>query len=119
MCAPIVRTIAVEAGAAASDGITLELNLPDDLPCFQGHFPGFPVLAGVIQLDWVMRLGAAHLGCGQISATDFRIKFMRVIVPGNPLTLTLDFDEARHRLDFVYRVGGVIASRGRVTLAKA
>jgi 3-hydroxymyristoyl/3-hydroxydecanoyl-(acyl carrier protein) dehydratase len=111
MCAPIVRGIVPETGR-----VTLELNLPDDLPCFQGHFPGFPVLAGVIQLDWAMRLGSEHLRCGQTTATDFRIKFMRVIVPGNPLTLTLDHDEARHRLDFVYRVGGVIASRGRIAL---
>jgi 3-hydroxymyristoyl/3-hydroxydecanoyl-(acyl carrier protein) dehydratase len=112
MCAPIVREIAAEDAR-----VTLELNLPDDLPCFRGHFPGFPVLAGVIQLDWVMQLGAAHLRCGQKSATDFRIKFMRVIVPGNPLTLTLDHDEVRHRLDFIYRIDGIIASRGRVMLA--
>jgi 3-hydroxymyristoyl/3-hydroxydecanoyl-(acyl carrier protein) dehydratase len=142
MCEPILRTITTgsgtndpgandpgandsgatdsgtnDSGTAQTRRVTLELDLPDGLPCFRGHFPGFPVLAGVIQLDWVMRLGAAHLACGQQSATDFRIKFIRVIVPGNPLTLTLDHDHARHRLDFVYRVDGLVASRGRITLA--
>ena len=114
MCAPVVRTVAPEGGR-----VTLELSVPDDLPCFAGHFPGFPVLAGVIQLDWVMQLAAAHLRCGQKSAADFRIKFMRVIVPGGPLTLTLNHDEARHRLDFVYRTGDAVASSGRITLASS
>jgi 3-hydroxymyristoyl/3-hydroxydecanoyl-(acyl carrier protein) dehydratase len=112
MCDPIARTVAADAGQ-----ITLELDLPADLPCFQGHFPGFPILAGVVQLDWVMRLSAAYLRCGERSATDYRVKFTRLIVPGSPLTLTLDHDEVRHRLDFVYRTGGLVASRGRVTLA--
>jgi len=122
MCAPIVRTM-----AAAPGHVTLDLDLPADLPCFRGHFPGFPVLAGVIQLDWVMQLGTAYLQCGQKSATDFRIKFLRLIVPDTPLRLTLDHDAARHRLDFVYSTGDRstgdrstgdrVASRGRVTLA--
>lgn len=112
MCAPIVRAVAAENGQ-----VTLALDLPADLPCFRGHFPGFPVLAGVVQLDWAMRLGVAHLACGQPSATDFRVKFKRVIVPGDPLTLVLQHDAGRGRLDFVYRIGDFVASQGRVMLA--
>jgi 3-hydroxymyristoyl/3-hydroxydecanoyl-(acyl carrier protein) dehydratase len=111
MCAPIVLAVAVQDGQ-----VTLDLDLPADLPCFFGHFPNFPVLAGVVQLDWAMRLGAAHLACGEPSATDFRVKFKRVIVPGNPLTLALRHDAARGRLDFVYRTGDFVVSEGRVML---
>jgi 3-hydroxymyristoyl/3-hydroxydecanoyl-(acyl carrier protein) dehydratase len=111
MCAPIVRSVAAEAGQ-----VVLHLDLPADLACFQGHFPGFPVLAGVVQLDWVMQLGAVHLSCGNPSATDFRIKFKRVITPGSPLTLTLCHDVAGRRLDFVYRSGAKVASQGRILL---
>jgi 3-hydroxyacyl-[acyl-carrier-protein] dehydratase len=112
MCMPIVRVIAAEAGH-----VTFDLDLPTDLPCFRGHFPGFSVLAGVVQIDWVMQLGVAHLRCDQPSATDFRIKFKRVIMPGNPLTLTLGLDAGRRRLDFVYRTDLRVASQGHVTLA--
>jgi len=112
MCAPVVREVVTE-----NQRITLHLDLPAGLPCFQGHFPDFPVLAGVVQLDWVMRLGAVHLRCCEPSATDFRIKFKRVIAPGSVLSLTLRHDTVRHRLDFVYRTGDFVASEGQVTLA--
>jgi 3-hydroxymyristoyl/3-hydroxydecanoyl-(acyl carrier protein) dehydratase len=110
-CTPIVKAIAREAGQ-----VSLQLDLPADLPCFQGHFPGFPVLPGVIQLDWVMRLAVEHLRCGQLSATDFRIKFRQVVGPGSPLTLTLTHDAPRQRLDFTYHIGDLVASQGRVML---
>jgi len=32
--------------------VRLELAVAPDLPCFEGHFPGVPVLPGVVQLDW-------------------------------------------------------------------
>jgi 3-hydroxymyristoyl/3-hydroxydecanoyl-(acyl carrier protein) dehydratase len=110
-CAPIVVGIVTETGK-----ISVRLHLPSDLPCFQGHFPGFPILAGVIQLDWVMRLAAAHFRCGHPSATDFRIKFRRMITPASPLMLTLSHDAIRRRLDFVYHTGDLVASLGRVML---
>jgi 3-hydroxymyristoyl/3-hydroxydecanoyl-(acyl carrier protein) dehydratase len=112
MCAPLVRTVTAEPGR-----VTLQLDLPADLPCFEGHYPGFPILAGVVQIDWVMQLAVQHLHCGQPSASDFRIKFKRVIAPGMPLVLTLQHDIVRHRLEFVYRSGQHIASEGRVMLS--
>jgi 3-hydroxymyristoyl/3-hydroxydecanoyl-(acyl carrier protein) dehydratase len=113
-CAPIVRAVAAEAGC-----VTLQLDVPADLACFRGHYPGFPVLPGVVQIDWVMQLAVAHLRCGQPSATDFRIKFKRVIAPGSRVTLMLCHDECRRRLAFVYRTGELIASEGRVVLSAA
>jgi 3-hydroxymyristoyl/3-hydroxydecanoyl-(acyl carrier protein) dehydratase len=112
MCAPIVHKVTEAEGQ-----VTLQLGLPEDLPGFLGHYPGFPILPGVVQIDWVMRLAAAHLGCGQRSATDFRIKFKQVISPCSHLTLTLRHDAARGRLEFVYRCGSGIASQGQVTLS--
>ena len=34
-----------------------ELSVPDDLVFLEGHFDGFPVVPGVVQLGWVMRRG--------------------------------------------------------------
>jgi len=111
MCAPIVRAVAAEAAR-----ITLDLDLPPELPCFHGHFPGFPILPGVVQIDWVMQLGVAHRLCARASATDCRIKFKRVVTPGCPLSVTLSRDAVRRRLDFVYRIGDLVASQGHVML---
>jgi 3-hydroxymyristoyl/3-hydroxydecanoyl-(acyl carrier protein) dehydratase len=111
-CAPIVLSI-----TTTDQEVALQLGLPEELPGFQGHYPGFPILPGVVQIDWVMQLAAAHLRCGQASATDFRIKFKHVITPGSALSLTLRHDPAHGRLAFVYRCGELVASQGQVTLA--
>jgi 3-hydroxymyristoyl/3-hydroxydecanoyl-(acyl carrier protein) dehydratase len=110
MCAPIVRAAVADAPLQ----VTVELDIPATLPCFDGHFPGFAVLAGVVQLDWVMQIGAAYLLCAQRAATDFRVKFKRVITPGSPLVLTVRHDTARRRLDFTYRTGGTAASQDTI-----
>lgn len=115
MCAPIV----LAARSDVAGQVMLQLDVPPTLPCFVGHFPGFPVVPGVVQLDWAMQLGITHLRCGQPSATDFRVKFKRIIRPGAAVTLTLRHDAARRRLDFAYRVGEDIASQGRVALASS
>ena len=110
MCAPVVHSIASQT----PDQITLTLNLPPALPCFAGHFPGFPVLPGVVQLDWVMQIARSFLACPPASGTDLRIKFKRPIAPGAALVLTVRHDAARHRLDFTYRSADTIASQGQV-----
>ncbi len=112
MCPPIVRAVLAEPGQ-----LVLLLDVPADLPCFLGHYPDLPILPGVVQIDWVMQLAVRHLQCGQPSATDFRIKFKRLIAPCAPLALTLRHDKVRHRLEFVYRLGDLVASEGRVTLS--
>jgi acyl-CoA synthetase (AMP-forming)/AMP-acid ligase II/3-hydroxymyristoyl/3-hydroxydecanoyl-(acyl carrier protein) dehydratase len=35
---------------------------PSDLSCFPGHFPGFSLVPGVLQLDWAMDIAADLLG---------------------------------------------------------
>lgn len=112
MCAPIVHAVLRQA----PDLIALELELPATLSCFAGHFPGFSVLPGVVQVDWVMQLGAAHFPGVPRAAADLRVKFKRVITPGMPLTLTLRHDAARGRLDFTYALGAAIASQGQIAL---
>lgn len=98
---------------------TVRLHVPGDTGIFDGHFPSMPVLPGVLQIDWVMRLAARCFGLPQAVADDFQVKFSRIIAPGMVLVLTLERDTARRRLLFEYRVDGQIMSSGRVTLADA
>jgi 3-hydroxymyristoyl/3-hydroxydecanoyl-(acyl carrier protein) dehydratase len=99
------------------DAVTLQFALPADHVHFRGHFPGFPVLPGVVQLDWVMRLAQAHLGIGERVATDFQVKFKRVITPQKPLRLELRVDRQKARLYFTYVLAETVASQGSVVLA--
>ena len=71
------------------DGDTwrFELDIAEDLIWFQGHFPGFPVLPGVVQLRWAVELSQEVFA--QVSGPHeiMRLKFKSIIVP--PVTVEL------------------------------
>lgn len=67
-------------------------NVTMDEPCFQGHFPGYPVFPGVFMLETMIQTGGALIHC----ATDLkskmafllaidRAKFRRPVHPGDQL----------------------------------
>jgi 3-hydroxymyristoyl/3-hydroxydecanoyl-(acyl carrier protein) dehydratase len=101
---------------AGSDAVRLRLSLTVDDPAFRGHFPGMPVLAGVIQLDWALQLARLHLGVRQRTATDFQLRCSRLIVPDCALLLELRLNRERGRLEFDYWLDGERASVGRIGL---
>ena len=70
-----------------SRSIDLELAIPADHPAYAGHFPGAPVLPGVVLLDAALAAARAH---GTLGAGPFRIahaKFFRFVTPGDTLVL--------------------------------
>jgi 3-hydroxymyristoyl/3-hydroxydecanoyl-(acyl carrier protein) dehydratase len=42
---------------ASGPGARFRLAMDPAHPAFQGHFPDFPLLPGVVQVDWAARLG--------------------------------------------------------------
>ena len=102
------RAEGVEVLAEARSGDTLhyELRVPPTLAHFAGHFPGLPILPGVVQVDWAMRLAADHLPAVRAVASIDRLKFMAPVAPGALLKLTLAHDAARRRVQFSYRLDG-------------
>jgi 3-hydroxymyristoyl/3-hydroxydecanoyl-(acyl carrier protein) dehydratase len=92
------------ADTGARTGIRIELTVPKDLYYFQGHFPGQPLLPGVVQVAWAMELAGEYLP--SVNSRTFQglsaIKFMRVIEPGASVTLDLTFDADKQRLSFDY-----------------
>lgn len=70
-----------------SDRITTPLAIPADHPAYAGHFPGAPVLPGVVLLDAAL---AVVRDRGALPAGAFRIanaKFYRFVTPGAALVM--------------------------------
>ncbi len=106
----------IRAVRKTSDGVELDFTIPATLLYLEGHFPGFPVLPGVAQIDWAARLADRHLETGIGAARRFRVKFSSVIPPGTDLTLALRRSKDGRRLTFEYRAGERVMSSGSFEL---
>ena len=70
-------------------GVTIELAVPEDLPLFAGHFPGAPILPGVILISWAATCAEAYLGWRGDSRGIDHLKFNAAVWPRETLQLTL------------------------------
>jgi len=96
--------------------VRLELAVAPDLPCFEGHFPGVPVLPGVVQLDWAIRFGGQYLGMSSDIRRIDALKFSRIVRPG--ARLTLELEPTVDGFCFRYQHGAVTCSSGRIACAR-
>jgi acyl-CoA synthetase (AMP-forming)/AMP-acid ligase II len=77
-----------------------ELIAPSDLLYFDGHFPGMPILAGVVQIEWVIAFGRRCFDLPPSFRAIHALKFQRVISPELPITLDLVHDPLKSDLSF-------------------
>lgn len=94
--------------------LTLELQ-PQD-PCFTGHFDGLPVLAGVVQIGWVVAYAERLLGVRFEFLGLSSNKFLQLIRPPVKLQLTVQFQRDHGRLKFVYRMPNGVCSCGAINV---
>jgi 3-hydroxymyristoyl/3-hydroxydecanoyl-(acyl carrier protein) dehydratase len=89
-----------------------DVHVPSDLEFFRGHFPGEPILAGIVQLDLlVLRQVAETWPLLTRLARITRLRFRRPIRPGEDLVLTL-VRTAPARVDFTIACHGASCAAG-------
>lgn len=82
--------------------VTLKLRLPAELLYFKGHFPGAPILPGVVQTDWAIHFGRELLPVkGDFKALEI-LKFQQVLQPGQTPDLELEYKAEKGALAFCY-----------------
>jgi len=84
-------------------------NLTFNESFFQGHFPGQPVMPGVLQMEAMAQVAGVLLnrmfgGEGKISyfAAIDNARFRRPVVPGDQLRMEIDIIKAKPRLSKVH-----------------
>ena len=82
--------------------VRLRFRIAPELAYFADHFPGWPILPGIVQVHWAMEFARRYFDCPRVCQRLENLKFHRIVRPSMELTLTLQFNESKSRLDFVY-----------------
>ncbi len=80
-------------------------NLTFNEPFFQGHFPGKPIMPGVLQLEAMAQVGGILMsrrtglkGLIPLFMAVDKARFRRMIVPGDQMRIELEIINARSRV---------------------
>lgn len=116
--------------AVAGESAVGYKNVSINEPQFQGHFPGIPIMPGVLQLE-----AAAQLSCivmlllpeyskgyiGLFTGLE-SVKFKKMVVPGDQLKLTVELKKFRFpfgKFEFKGEVDGELTVQGELSFAMA
>ncbi|WP_353189352.1 AMP-binding protein [Pandoraea pnomenusa] len=104
-----IRCDDVGATPGPTGVMVISMRVPPELAHFEGHFPGLPLLPGVVLVDWATRFAREHAArmpgspvFANAPTSLQQVKFSAPVMPGARLELTLSFDLARLRVHYVY-----------------
>ena len=86
------------------------LRIAHDHPCLPGHFPGQPVVPGVLLLDGVLNAATAWLGRPVAVKSLPQAKFIAPLFPGEEARLELK--QVADELRFVIRRNDAVIAQG-------
>lgn len=100
--------------AISADDIKLGLKVPEDLIYFPNHFADYPLLPGVVQLAWAEHFGKLFFAINKPFSHMEVVKFIKIIQPGDELTLTLNWKANTGKLYFNFSSAQGPHSSGRM-----
>ena len=108
---PVIRDLKLDP---ERQSLTCRFVVPHDLPVFSGHFPGLPVVPGIMQLGWAAELARDYaLVTGRCTAI-VTAKFRRLLLPGMQIDVSLDGGSRPRQLQFRFQCDGSVVSTGRL-----
>lgn len=95
----------------------MQFSIPDDHPCLPGHFPGRPLVPGVVVLEQVLRAIEAEAGVALETLRLPQVKFVAPLLPGQGARVELQGQAPRWKFG-VWR-GAELLARGEVVAMDA
>ena len=95
-----------------------KFTIPHDHPCLPGHFPGQPIVPGVLVLDHVLAaIETRHGALGRLRMP--QVKFAQPLLPGEEARIELEpqLDVAPPRWRFRVLCGDALLASGEVRAA--
>ncbi len=102
-------------------------NVTVNEPFFQGHFPGHPVMPGVLITEAMAQLGAVLImnqeefsDCTPYLAALDKLRFKRPVVPGDQLRIEVEITNVKRnvgKMSARATVDGVLAAEGEMMCA--
>lgn len=83
-----------------------------DHPALEGHFPGDPVVPGVVILEQVIRVHRRLQGSSGGAVSMERVRFLRVVRPGDRVVVTFSAVDAAGKQRFTCHHEGDVVVRG-------
>jgi 3-hydroxymyristoyl/3-hydroxydecanoyl-(acyl carrier protein) dehydratase len=93
-----------------------DFEIPRDHPAFAGHFPGSPIVPGVVLLDEALDTIARELGLSLERCTLPAVKFKSVVRPGQRVTLRFEVS-APGNVRFELTTAGQLVASGMLSIA--
>lgn len=90
----------------------MQFTIPHDHPCLPGHFPGRPLVPGVVVLEQVLRAAEASAGVPFQALRLPQVKFMAPLLPGQVARIELDGQVPRWK--FRVWCGDELLARGEL-----
>ena len=92
------------------------LDASSELCWFRGHFPGQPVLPGIVQLHWAILVSRVLYSFESVPLEIKRLKFKKVIVPPRTLELVVS-QKGEQEVLFSYSSLGDRNSEGQIVFS--
>jgi 3-hydroxymyristoyl/3-hydroxydecanoyl-(acyl carrier protein) dehydratase len=108
-------TISAELGS--DNAVVAKVTTDSQSPWFSGHFPDDPILPGVAQLHMVVASIAKVLQQELVLQRVARIKFRKIIRPGNVLTIHAEAGKNENHYSFHITSEQQEVCSGRLVLA--
>jgi 3-hydroxyacyl-[acyl-carrier-protein] dehydratase len=111
----IDRIIACQPG----ESITALKNVTIDEPVFQGHFPGRPIMPGVLIIEAMAQAGGvlSHVTLGDVEPKPLfflaginNTRFRRTVLPGDQIVIQVDVEKVKRGIWF-YKCSATVDGR--------